>query len=144
MKTSEKPKVLSCVFISLLPREMFHSELCMLHAQLLLSCLTLCDPMDCSPPGSSVHGILQARILEWVDVSSSRWSSQPRDRTIVFLCLLHRQVGSLPLVPLGKPYSELWQIRNSFWLLSASVNLFFSPECVVPSPMANSQYYSSN
>ena len=35
-------------------------------AQLLQSCLTLCDPMDCSPPGSSVHGILQARVLEWV------------------------------------------------------------------------------
>ena len=34
------------------------------------SCLTLCDPMDCSPPGSSVHGILQARILEWVAISS--------------------------------------------------------------------------
>ena len=46
------------------------------------SCLTLCDPMDCSPPGSSVHGILQARILEWVAISSSRGSSQPsRDRT---------------------------------------------------------------
>ena len=41
------------------------------------SCLTLCDPMDCSPPGSSVHGILQARRLEWVAISSSRGSSQP-------------------------------------------------------------------
>ena len=43
------------------------------------SCLTLCDPMDCSPPGSSVHGILQARTLEWVAVPFSRASSQPRD-----------------------------------------------------------------
>ena len=42
-------------------------------------CLTLCDPMDCSPPGSSVHWILQARILEWVPMPSSRGSSQPRD-----------------------------------------------------------------
>ena len=41
--------------------------------------LTLCDPMDCSPPGSSVHGILQARILQWVAISFSRESSQPRD-----------------------------------------------------------------
>ena len=41
---------------------------------------TLCDPMDCSPLGSSVHGILQARILEWVAKFSSRGSSQPRDR----------------------------------------------------------------
>ena len=39
------------------------------------SCLTLCDPVDCSPPGSSVHGILQARILEWVVISFSRGSS---------------------------------------------------------------------
>ena len=46
-------------------------------------CPTLCDPMDCSPPGSSVHGILQARILEWVVISFSRGSSQPRDGTQV-------------------------------------------------------------
>ena len=43
------------------------------------SCPTLCDPMDCCPPGSSVHGILQARILEWVAMPFSRGSSQPRD-----------------------------------------------------------------
>ena len=42
------------------------------------SCPTLCDPMNCSPPGSSVHGILQARILEWVAISSSTASSRPR------------------------------------------------------------------
>ena len=45
------------------------------------SCLTLCDPMDCSLPGSSVHWIFQARILEWVTISFSRGSSQPRDWT---------------------------------------------------------------
>ena len=39
------------------------------------SCLTLCDPVDCSPPGSSIHGILQARILEWVAISFCRGSS---------------------------------------------------------------------
>ena len=42
-------------------------------------CLTLCDPVDCSPPGSFIHGILHARILEWVAISFSRGSSQPRD-----------------------------------------------------------------
>ena len=47
------------------------------------SCLTLCDPMGCSPSGSSVHGVLQARILEWAAMPSSRGSSQPRDRTQV-------------------------------------------------------------
>ena len=50
-------------------------------AKSLQSCLTLCDPMDCSLPGSSVHGISQARILEWVAMPSSRGFSQPRDRT---------------------------------------------------------------
>ena len=45
------------------------------------SCLTLCDPMNCSPPGSCVHGILQARILDWVAISFSKGSSQPRDQT---------------------------------------------------------------
>ena len=52
--------------------------LCM-HAKSLQSCLTLCDPMDRSLPGSSVCGILQARILEWVAMPSSRGSFQPRD-----------------------------------------------------------------
>ena len=47
------------------------------------SCPTLCDPVDCSSPGSSVRGIFQARILEWVAISFSRGSSQPRDRTQV-------------------------------------------------------------
>ena len=47
------------------------------------SCPTLCDPMDCSLPGSSIHGILQARVQEWVAISFSRGSSQPRDRTRV-------------------------------------------------------------
>ena len=46
-------------------------------------CLTLCDAMDCSPPGSSIHGIFQTRILEWVAISFSRGSSRPRDRTRV-------------------------------------------------------------
>ena len=47
------------------------------------SCLTLCGIMDCSLPGSSIHGIFQAQILEWVAISFSRGSSRPRDRTQV-------------------------------------------------------------
>ena len=54
-----------------------------MRAKLLHSCLSLFNPMHCSPPGSFVHGILQARILEWVVVLASRGSSQPRDRTQV-------------------------------------------------------------
>ena len=52
-----------------------------MHAKSLQSRLTLCDPMDCSPPGSSVRGILQARLLEWVAMSFSRASFQLRDGT---------------------------------------------------------------
>ena len=53
----------------------------------------LCDPIDCSPPGSSVHGILQARILECVALASSRGSSQPRDQThISYVSCIGRRV----------------------------------------------------
>ena len=54
------------------------------------SCPALCGPMDCSLPGSAVHGIFQARILEWAAISFSRGSSQPRDRTQVF-CIADRR-----------------------------------------------------
>ena len=60
-------------------------------AKLLQSYLILCDPMDSTPPGSTVHGIFQARILEWVAVPSSRGSSQPRDQTHTFMSPIGRQ-----------------------------------------------------
>ena len=72
------PLFLPCWFSSWLD-----TFLCM-HAKLLQSCPTLCDPMD---SGSSVHGILQVRILEWVAMPSSRGSLQPRDRTLGLLYL---------------------------------------------------------
>ena len=53
--------------------------------QMCVSCSsspTLCDPVNCSPPGSFVHGILQAKMLEWVAISFSKRSSQPRDQTL--------------------------------------------------------------
>ena len=56
------------------------NHLCCLISKL---CLTLCHSMDCSLPGSPVHGIFQARVLEWVATSYSRRSSQPRDQTCV-------------------------------------------------------------
>ena len=63
------------------------------------SCPTVCDPMDCSPPGSSVHGIFQARVLEWVAISFSRGSSQlgiePGSPAL--------QADSLPTKLQGKP-----------------------------------------
>ena len=67
------------------------------HANSLQLCLTLCDPMDCSPPGFSIHRILQARILEWVAMLSSRGSSRPRNGTSVsYVSCIGRQV-LLPL-----------------------------------------------
>ena len=62
---------------------------------------TLCTPMDCSPPGSTVHGILQARLPEWVVISSSRASSQPRDQTHIFC--IGRWILFLPLSNLEAP-----------------------------------------
>ena len=74
-------------------------------------CLTL---RDCSPPGSSVHGILQARTLEWVAMPSSWGSSCPRDRTCIS-CLLRWQAGSLPVAPPGKhppPQINTWSLKG--------------------------------
>ena len=67
-----------------------HSCMC---AKLIQSCLSLWDAIDCSPPGSSAHGILQARILKWVAMPSFRGSSKPRDQTgISSFPALHFQI----------------------------------------------------
>ena len=67
-----------------------HTCMC---AKSLQPCLTLCNSVDCGLPGSSVHGILQARILEWVAIPSSRGSSWPRDQThISYISCIGRQV----------------------------------------------------
>ena len=71
--------LLSCMFkISMLYCILYLSE-----SEVAQSCPTLCDPMDCILSGSSVHGILQARTVEWVAISFSRISSRPRDQTLV-------------------------------------------------------------
>ena len=66
---------------------------------IIQSCPTLCEPIDCNLPDSSIPEILQARILEWVAFPFSRRSSQPRDRTEVPML----QADSLPAEPQGKP-----------------------------------------
>ena len=74
-----------------------------MHAKSLWLCSTPYDAMDCSLPGSSVHGILQASILEWVAVPSSRGSSLARDGTRVsYISFIGRQ-ALLSLAPSGKP-----------------------------------------
>ena len=65
-------------------------------AKSLQLCPTLCDAVDCSPPVSSTHGILQARILEWVAMPSSRGSPRPRDQTHASCSSCTGQAGSLP------------------------------------------------
>ena len=62
------------------------------------SCPTLCNSMDCNRPGSSVHSISQARILEWVATSSFRVSSRPRDQTRIS-CISHIDLGIKPASP---------------------------------------------
>ena len=92
-------------------------------AKLLQSCPTLEDPMDCSLPGPSVHGTLQARTLEGVAMLSSRGSSWPRDWIQRLLHLPHRQVDSLPLAPPGKPQIIYICLCNLFkyWLRSYKI-----------------------
>ena len=82
---------------------------CCLVAQ---SCPTLCDPMDCIPPGSSVHGISQVRILEWVATSFSRGSSPPRDQP-VSPTLAGRFFNAEPPGKAATPIKHLLNTRHS-------------------------------
>ena len=99
-------------------------------------CPTLCDPMDCSPPGSSVHGILQERRLEWVAMPCSRGSSQPRDRSQVSALWMdallseppgkpkNTGVGSVSLCQGNFPTQELNQgLLHCRWILYQLSNL---------------------
>ena len=73
-------------------------------------CLTLFDPVDYSPPGSPVHGILQARILEWVAISFSRGSFWPRDQTSIF-CVSCIASGFFTTWAMGKPLGIIYASR---------------------------------
>ena len=96
------------------------------------SCPTLCDPKNCSPPGSSVHGIVQARILEWIAIPFSRGSSSPRDWTWVS-CIT---AGRFWCYHLSRQESPIWgnllyrlqvlQDDSILWVL----NLWFFRDCL--------------
>ena len=82
---------------------------------------SLCDPMDCSLPGSSVHGISQAKILEWVAISSSRGSSQSRDQTHIFCIscigrwvLSHCAIWEALLVKLLESLFKIYNIKKIY------------------------------
>ena len=90
------------------------------------SCPTLCDPVDCSLPGSSVNGILQARILKWVAVPFSRRSSQPRDWTHVS----QLRADSLPSEPPGEPSEQsMWFLQ--MWLVPSCLCSLLNAPCKV-------------
>ena len=82
---------------------------------------TLCDPMDYSPTGSSVHGILQARMLEWIAMPFSRGSSQPRDRTWVS-CIAGRL---FTIWVTGKTFASIWGIVGTWLCRHEKVDLCF-------------------
>ena len=75
------------------------------------SYLILCDPMDCNPPGCSVHGILQARILEWVPILFSRGSSWPRDQT--------------PVSCIAGGFFTVWATRKAPLYNNSQLNFFY-------------------
>ena len=89
-------------------------KICIMHlrARLLQSCLTLCDPVDHRPPGSSVHGILQAKIVEWVVMPFSRVSFRSRNQTsISYISCFGRRV----LYHLGSPYYASTRYLSLWW-----------------------------
>ena len=83
--------------------------------------------VDCSPPGSSVHGILQARILAWIAMPSSKGIFPTQGLNLCLLRLLHWQAGSLPLAPPGKPPTcsqTTWAEREKGWFLKGRVRCY--------------------
>ena len=90
----------------------------------LQSCLVLCDPVDHSPPGSSVHGIFLARILEWVAILSCKGSSQLKDQTSVS-CIFCNEGKFFTPEPLGKPPRHIRQHKQN-WKVNFKVQLISS------------------
>ena len=91
-------------------------------------CLTLCNPMDSSPPGSSVHGILQARLLEGIAIPFSRGSSWPRDQTLVSCIgrwvLYHFTTWELALLIRQSSFRLLLLQFSCLWTETLSLSLF--------------------
>ena len=104
---------------------------------------TLCDPMDCSPPGSSVYGILQARMLGWVAIPFSRGSSQPGIKPKSPAS----RADSLPSEPPGKPLPIIYQppsLRSWYQMIYVFTILHFpnaSPKVGIILPKGKGQYY---
>ena len=122
-------KSLSCLR-STIPFVLIYTILCV---KLLQSRLTLCDPMDCSPLGCCVCGILQAGIVEWIAMPSSRESSRPRDRTQVScvgrqVLYLQHHLGS----PEESDTTEAAQHTHTLWLNIFTSGYHVSCQFLVP------------
>ena len=114
---SAMQETLHWTFTSLHLTGVYCTVLCLV-AQL---CSTLCNPMDCSLQGSSVHGLFQARVLEWVAISFSRGSSQARDRTqITHIAGRHFTIWATREAPQYTPRAYktrfwTWALRSVSW-----------------------------
>ena len=109
------------------------------------SCLTLCNPMDCSLPGASVHEIFQARVLKWVAISSSRESSLPRNRTHVSCIgrwILYR--GNTREAPYStwKSWCSLWDF-NKWNIFFNLVPWEWNNSCITEPVIGGTSYVSS-
>ena len=96
------------------------------HAKLLQLCLTLCNTIDCSPPGSSVHGISRAIILGWVAIPSSRGSTQLRERIHVS-CISYLAGRFFTPEPLEKPISQIYKEKLLKYKQRYRINLLQVP-----------------
>ena len=103
----------SCIFLHWQAGSLPLSNLKCKRERWLLSCVRLFHSMDYNPVGSSVYGIIQARILEWVAISYSRGSSWPSVQIHIFLYLLHWQAGSLPLCHIHNVLSHCTYLATS-------------------------------
>ena len=110
------------LFISITPSPfdgVFKWHSCMCTCSVTQSCPILCNPMDCNPPGSSVHGIFQARTLEWVAISYSRGDSQLRGQTCVSCAsYIDRQI-LYTLSHLGSTSNDICDTKAAKWTLSS-------------------------
>ena len=107
--------------------------------------LTLCDPMDCSPPGSSVHGIMQARILEWAAVPFSRDLPNP-GLLHCRLILYHLSHQGSPLIHLNKSINKyLYEIQmRKIQKNKSRLNPSRCPPCIIPCGLHRRLLYTEN
>ena len=114
----------------MIPREVFSLFVCVCvcvcvcvwAAMLTQLCLTLCDPTYCKPPGSSVRGIFQARIMEWVAILSSRRSSRPRDGTC-FSCTGRQILYHWTTRKHSRKYTHIFKNNTSIILWAKEIKL---------------------